>query len=170
MLTADQQRFLRTNYRTHTADALDGGWRLESLRKSAAGGAGKRIGHYDTSPKGIAYSLPGERWHPPMHRITWAQIAGHRDALPQSLRDQLRDVLDRLAAEERRFWDAMHAIRSTMYAGATAEQRENLDTEWSAHTAADRALQDKKWRILDAMLPLGIDEPADLIEWAAVLA
>lgn len=170
MLTADQQRFMLNLYGQHAAEALAGGRYLDRLRTSSSGYFGAN-GHFTTTAKGVFYSWPGEPWGlgewP--HRVTWPEIERHRKAQPENLQDQLRDALDARSSEARRHWDAQHAIAPNCYAGATPEVVAQLDAEFQSHVAKDRELRAAVSAALAAILPLGTDEPTDLIEWAAAL-
>lgn len=185
-LDVDAQRFLATGYGLTTAQALDDHDSLGSLRHSSYGGCGSGY-WWTTDATGIHYNLIATDGYPAStynkggwctgttwaHTITWAQIRAHRDAQPRQTWQQLHDEHQAGIAEERRHWDASHAISPTGYSNPTDEQRALLDAE-AAHTMAEhRRHIPALWAAIRAMLPLydtDPDEPADLIEWAEALA
>lgn len=169
-LDAGTQRFLAHHY-SHTDDLLDG----EEASAGSSGRFGADTVCFATCPEGIGWSVPGEDHHAGYrfaewpHRVRWPAIRAHRATQPQQLLDRLHDVRAAHHAEHRAHWEAMGAIRKSWYSGATDEQRAALDAEWDRHIKADRAHRAAVDAAVLALLPLAIDEPADLIEWAEAL-
>lgn len=173
MLTADQQRFLLRYGAAASIIASDRG--IERAREGLAGYSSATL-RYATSTKGIHWAWKGEAegwfgngndW---AHTITWAEIRAHRDAQPAHLLQALRDALAASAAEIHRWRDEASEISPNGYATTDPEVRSRLSTADRRHYSADRAHKAHIAEALAAVLPLATDEPADLIEWAAVTA
>lgn len=173
MLTAEQQRFLVDHYglrntaRTFADPA--------SAKLSWAGSYSAKMG-WQTCKNGIAWANPGEehgfemdirKWP---NRITWAELRSHVAEQPASLIARLREHLDACRAEERRHWEARHAISPNGYGDTRPEVHAALRAEDDAHRVTARALDALVADIARKLLPLATNEPADLIEWAEVLA
>lgn len=96
-------------------------------------------------------------------------IAQAGAALPTELRKQLQVVLLVYTSEHHNHWATSHAINSNGYWKPTPEQRAELDAEWARHLAANRA-NTRALQLAVHEAPGDIDEPQDLIEYAATLA
>lgn len=172
MLTADQQRFLGHQYRHDAADIFTG--HLDDVKRGMHGSYTVDVSFANCGQDGVGWCRAGEQsagytlkdWP---RQIRWSAIVAHGDAQPQRLRDRLRDARKAAIAEERRHYDASHAINQNGYWKATPEQVEALDAEWQRHIVAIRVLRDAQDAALLDLLPLATDEPADLLEWAAAM-
>lgn len=173
MLTAEQQRFLADHYgllntaRTFADPA--------SAKLSWAGSYSAKMA-WQTCTNGIAWALTGEEHGPEMdirkwpHRITWAELRSHVAAQPDSLIARLREHLDACRVEERRHWEARSGISPNGYGDTRPEAHAALRAEDDAHRATARTLDTLVRDVARQLLPLAIDEPADLIEWAEATA
>ena len=64
---------------------------------------------------------------------------------------------------------AMHTISPFLYRNCSPELRTRLDAEFAAHLTTDATIGARIDAALLALLA-GVDEPADLIEWAEELS
>ena len=172
MLDADTQRFLAHRY-SHTGELLDGD--ESSVKASGSGSFGRDIVCFATCSDGIGWSYPGEdhgacyQFRDWPHRVTWAPIRTHVAAQPQHLRDALHEANRALTAEHYHHWRVSDSIHDGRTLHISDEQHAQLAAETQRHYAADRTLRAAVKAAVLALLPLAIDEPADLIEWAAAL-
>ena len=78
--------------------------------------------------------------------------------------------LDACRVEERRHWEARRGISPNGYGDTRPEAHAALRAEDDAHRATARAMDTLVRDVARQLLPLAIDEPADLIEWAEATA
>lgn len=141
------------------------------LKSSMYGATGYRVGSdeywMDTTAKGIEIRSPGNtdriithngrQFHyagEPDDTITWAALARHVDALPETLRHRATRV-DRLA--HRTF------PRHETAPGKTPKPFTQAEQDWSIERR--RRIRRMEQAIYDAAFPLAVDdEPADLLD------
>lgn len=180
-LLAIDQAFLAHHYGWASAAAA-----LDGDPSKSLGGTGPNRAYFTSDGRGIHYTMPWETSPGPVvnakgwitkyreaHLITWARLAAHTAAQPESLRANLAAARRESHAEYHRHRLAWDGISKNGYWKASDEQKAALDAEWARHMAALKPIDARVKAATFAMLPLrDIDpqEPADLIEWAEVLA